>query len=1122
MAKHPFRPLGLRARTFARNHIRSYFSGSETVSRSTLPPTWQDDVQQPLVWDEPAPTPAYQQAQPAPAQASMPMQPPEAQAPVDASPSVEASPYPLQSVPSSQVTPQMLQRLLDKHEERLQREAAEKAAREAAAAEAAQAASGDSNSSSIQRDYAGGETRMITRRRRGAVIDVPTTPSETTPETSADSGNNESASDFFFLNDAAQPAVQRAPEVSSAPQPTPPETPRDNSMTSFLRGLFSRGNDTNTPAAEPSTSAAAVTPDADIQTQRDADSDGAAASAPAFPQQTASRPTAPDSSAAAPSTSGMPGIQRAPAEDAPTLMNLRNDSLQTASPITPPTPASPASSASTSAPASVQRDTANDSDTSFIVDSPAASSLPAPSAPSTVQRAAASEPTSSSQPSTPARGSRRAARNADTPAIQRSAESGTSAPQTASDSGLSPSQPSGSEPLAATTLTPAQNTVQRSADVSTTRPSGAGAPQAGTGSVEPTGMPQRPASAAEPVIQRRADPTAAPSASGESTTSANAPASSVQRKPESSAPRSQTTQETHTPAAHADTPTTLQRKPDNDTRLTGETAPPSAPSVSVSTPQVQRSASPEATPYTAASTANSDFTQPAGSAFSGAEATPAADSTPSVTPPSNSLTRRVQRLLGRNRDADAPASDTSAQPAVQRKAERSESTPIIRRKAAQQPQPDADPFASSEPVWNAPSSDSAPSVPASVPTVQRDAAPETDSNADSVSVAETTPSPTQSPTPSVAPSVQRSADTAPSQPTQAQTPIAPSATPGVQRMAESAPTSLTSTPSDSSGSDSSGSDTSESDAVSTEPSITPSLDAPTLLSVPVQRQQAAAPPVQRETASSATPTPGQRGSASTPAAPPSPWSAFMSPPETAPEPAPEPAAQPTPVIQRASEHREPQATRASVPTGADSGIQEHDIDLFSALMDAGVVSHAPTAPVTTPAPNSQISRAPSAPASESASHTRSQTGGTPQNRGASPAAPVSGSGLEQHVPSADSVDADLLSLIDLPPTTPIVRRAPSTEQISRAPAANTQPANSGSVPPAQPPQPPAADSFSNDMGSIMRAIESTSNADAGSAADENNGENTPANVDVDKLARDVLDVLRSRLRVEQERRGRKP
>ena len=217
MAKRPFRSIGQRLQGIARTHISTYVPTGNMVSRVELPPSWQKNADEPLVWREDPPPAPVQEAAPEPVE--------------------------VEAVPPGSVTNRMLQRLMDAHEDRIARE-------EAAKAEAAEAAA------EIQRQNDGNDTdgqpRSTTRRRRGAVIDVTSSPSSAPAD-------EETPPDFFFLNEPAPDDVQRAPETTPPPAPrSRPQQPTssDNSETSFWRGLFSRGG--NTP---------------DISTERDDNSE---------------------------------------------------------------------------------------------------------------------------------------------------------------------------------------------------------------------------------------------------------------------------------------------------------------------------------------------------------------------------------------------------------------------------------------------------------------------------------------------------------------------------------------------------------------------------------------------------------------------------------------------------------------------------------------------------------------------------------------------------------------------------------------------------------------------------------------------------------------------------------
>ena len=127
--------------------------------------------------------------------------------------------------------------------------------------------------------------------------------------------------------------------------------------------------------------------------------------------------------------------------------------------------------------------------------------------------------------------------------------------------------------------------------------------------------------------------------------------------------------------------------------------------------------------------------------------------------------------------------------------------------------------------------------------------------------------------------------------------------------------------------------------------------------------------------------------------------------------------------------------------------------------------------------------------------------------------------MEQVIPPKGSVDADLLSLLDLPTDTPILRRKTSEIPVERSndPPTSSHGANQPDYPPNYIAPPIREDG--DDRNSIMRAQPTTDPAPTSTEGSEQpQGE---GDINVDKLARDVLSVLRQRLRIEQERGGRK-
>ena len=217
---------------------------------------------------------------------------------------------------------------------------------------------------------------------------------------------------------------------------------------------------------------------------------------------------------------------------------------------------------------------------------------------------------------------------------------------------------------------------------------------------------------------------------------------------------------------------------------------------------------------------------------------------------------------------------------------------------------------------------------------------------------------------------------------------------------------------------------------------------------------------------------------------------------------------PPTLVQRTSDTSS--ASESSAATPADQpyhpaqdnspALPEQPVDVFTALMDAGAVK----TPTTASAPP-QISR-------QTAPDTSSSTSQSP-SRGE-----ISGTGLEQHIPDAGSVEADLLSLINMPPSTPIIRQAQTEASVSRS--IEPTPEHGMSQPSGIT---PTIEQHTESLDSLMRAetTETPSPASPASTGSEGEGKSGDAGVDVDKLARDVMGVLRRRLRTEQERRSGK-
>jgi hypothetical protein len=190
-------------------------------------------------------------------------------------------------------------------------------------------------------------------------------------------------------------------------------------------------------------------------------------------------------------------------------------------------------------------------------------------------------------------------------------------------------------------------------------------------------------------------------------------------------------------------------------------------------------------------------------------------------------------------------------------------------------------------------------------------------------------------------------------------------------------------------------------------------------------------------------------------------------------------------------------------------LPEQSVDLFTALRDAGMIPSSPSDSAAAP----QVSRR----AASDVTHTLANAAPPDQSQ----ITPVESAAAEA-VPSAeDSTDGELLSLLNLPPTTPVIRQEQSSPVVSRSISPTRDQRKS------EPAEPVAQSSImseqSDDWGSIMRA-ETTAPAESAAPARSTSeeGDAPQEDVNVDKLARDVLDVLRQRLRIEQERRGGRP
>jgi hypothetical protein len=167
-------------------------------------------------------------------------------------------------------------------------------------------------------------------------------------------------------------------------------------------------------------------------------------------------------------------------------------------------------------------------------------------------------------------------------------------------------------------------------------------------------------------------------------------------------------------------------------------------------------------------------------------------------------------------------------------------------------------------------------------------------------------------------------------------------------------------------------------------------------------------------------------------------------------------------------------------------------DLFTALMDAGVVRPRGDQPAPRP---STVQRKPARPDSSAA------------------------------VPQPDSAAADLLRTLGMPADTPVAglsevfgtREAPESSRQSGQSAVDAA-IQRASAPPA-PPQGPPPITVASDPGGIQRALQIEDLETQVEEGEKESGKEGAGDVDIDELARKVYGVLRDRLRSDQERRS---
>lgn len=207
--RNPFKPLGTRLRDFARGKISRYVPVGESSSGKTAAPSWASSASAPLDWGDQSP--ATPQAGPAElpnfethTERTVPVSFLGASSnsqPATPTPQAAADPAP-KPKPMSRLD--FLNFIWTKREEQLH-------SNRPAPAESSSADSGN-----IQRS-ADGEAappKPIGRRRRGAVVDVPTPRS---PETPTESGNPDSSEspDFFFVGEDSSPDAPVPPSVQA-------------------------------------------------------------------------------------------------------------------------------------------------------------------------------------------------------------------------------------------------------------------------------------------------------------------------------------------------------------------------------------------------------------------------------------------------------------------------------------------------------------------------------------------------------------------------------------------------------------------------------------------------------------------------------------------------------------------------------------------------------------------------------------------------------------------------------------------------------------------------------------------------------------------------------------------
>ncbi len=353
--RNPFKPLGTRLRDFARGKISRYVPAGERSSGKTAAPSWTGNASTPLDWGDQAPAAPQadsvdfsslethtERSVPASFLGASSGSQPAAPA---IQPQAAADPAP-KPKPMSRLD--FLNYIWAKREEQLH-------GNRPAPAETTPAA----DSANIQRS-ADGESaqpkQSVGRRRRGAVVDVPS-PRSSEPSSESGSSDTPDSPDFFFVGEDSSPTAPLPPSVQAMravtpdmPLPSPQQVQRNSapeedfaeassSATSpwsmFTSSSAQEGTDPNiqggsgapaSAAAQTMSTSAAQSAPNNPTVQRSVDNTSATTSAPASTGETsgilympADHVTRSESPAIASPAS--PSIQRA-SETSPTQMDV--------------------------------------------------------------------------------------------------------------------------------------------------------------------------------------------------------------------------------------------------------------------------------------------------------------------------------------------------------------------------------------------------------------------------------------------------------------------------------------------------------------------------------------------------------------------------------------------------------------------------------------------------------------------------------------------------------------------------------------------------------------------------------------------------------------------------------